>query len=188
MVAPACPSLVTRPAHSFQFIRCLEDFCLGDVPDEFPNNLTSCSGFTRALSTVSPQWRCGPVTRPSLRLFPAPRRPSNRLPPWHRSQRGGHKAYKSPGRDPQPRVSGKEQFLRQHDAPRCVACTGVRLLPVNPRRYGVTGDSRSESAAAQNLSPLSRHPAGFETSRPTGAPASRVQKYRAISGPLLPRA
>src|SRR6267378_3701356 len=79
-VAPACPSLVSQPAHSFQFVRRLEDFCLAAAPDEFPNNLTSCSGFTRALSTVSPQCRCGPVTRPVAPTFPSTAPASNSSP------------------------------------------------------------------------------------------------------------
>ncbi len=36
----------------------------------FASNFTMCSGFTRALSTVSPQCRCGPVTRPVAPTFP----------------------------------------------------------------------------------------------------------------------
>ncbi len=36
----------------------------------FSSNFTMCSGFTRALSTVSPQCRCGPVTRPVAPTFP----------------------------------------------------------------------------------------------------------------------
>ena len=36
----------------------------------FSSNFTMCSGFTRALSTVSPQCRCGPVTRPVAPTLP----------------------------------------------------------------------------------------------------------------------
>ena len=36
----------------------------------FSSNFTMCNGFTRALSTVSPQCRCGPVTRPVAPTFP----------------------------------------------------------------------------------------------------------------------
>jgi len=39
----------------------------------------------------------------------------------------------------------------------------------------VTRDSYSESAVSQNSNRLSRHPAVFETSHPTSAPASRDQ-------------
>src|SRR5258708_7383600 len=54
--------------------------CVRDQPDtarvhlvaahSIPGRFTICSGFTRALSTVSPQWRCGPVTRPVAPTFP----------------------------------------------------------------------------------------------------------------------
>src|ERR1700731_1267439 len=54
-LAPACHFLVSGPAHLFQFFWGLEDFCLAAFRDEFPNSVTSCSGFTRAFSTVSPQ-------------------------------------------------------------------------------------------------------------------------------------
>lgn len=37
----------------------------------FSNNLTRSSGFTRARSTVNPQCRCGPVTRPVAPTFPS---------------------------------------------------------------------------------------------------------------------
>src|SRR5439155_15463173 len=61
---PTCPHLVCRPARSFQFVWGLEDFFRVASSVAFPNSFTMCSGFTRALSTVSPQCRCGPVTRP----------------------------------------------------------------------------------------------------------------------------
>src|SRR6267378_5719533 len=63
-------SLVSRPAHSFHSLLALADPCLCPTAG-FPNNFTSCSGFTRALSTVSPQWRWGPVTRPVAPTFPS---------------------------------------------------------------------------------------------------------------------
>ncbi len=45
-----------------------------------PTSLTICKGFTRALSTVRPQWRCGPVTRPVAPTFPSTS-PASRISP-----------------------------------------------------------------------------------------------------------
>jgi hypothetical protein len=39
-------------------------------PHSLPSNFTICRGFTLALSTVRPQCRCGPVTRPVAPTFP----------------------------------------------------------------------------------------------------------------------
>ena len=50
------------------------------VPTQGSSSLTICKGFTRALSTVRPQWRCGPVTRPVAPTFPSTS-PASRISP-----------------------------------------------------------------------------------------------------------
>jgi len=50
------------------------------VPTQGPSSLTICRGFTRALSTVRAQWRCGPVTRPVAPTFPSTS-PASRISP-----------------------------------------------------------------------------------------------------------
>src|SRR2546430_12823437 len=67
---PACPLLVFRPPRSFHLVLRLEDFFLGGTSGEFSNSFTRSIGFTRARSTVSPQCKCGPVTRPVAPTFP----------------------------------------------------------------------------------------------------------------------
>ncbi len=52
----------TRCGHSGLFPR---------VRAQFSSSLTICSGFTRARSTVKPQCRCGPVTRPVAPTLPS---------------------------------------------------------------------------------------------------------------------
>src|SRR5882724_9818975 len=56
---------------------------LGAAPgalSQGPSSLTICKGFTRALSTVRTQWRCGPVTRPVAPTFPSTS-PASRISP-----------------------------------------------------------------------------------------------------------
>jgi len=50
------------------------------APTQGPNSFTICRGFTRALSTVRPQWRCGPVTRHVAPTFPNTS-PASRISP-----------------------------------------------------------------------------------------------------------
>jgi len=75
-----------RPIHSEGFLprqtrAVTQSFSLGNGlgvalnlhsrPYSFARSFTICSGFTRALSTVKPQCRCGPVTRPVAPTLPS---------------------------------------------------------------------------------------------------------------------
>src|SRR2546425_5808162 len=63
--------LVFRLTQLFHLVLRLRDLFLAGTSGEFPNSFTSNSGFTRARSTVSPQCKCGPVTRPVAPTFPS---------------------------------------------------------------------------------------------------------------------
>src|SRR5216684_752375 len=71
-------SLSSVPASNFvsfcselHFVPDLEGFFRTASPEALSRSFTIRSGFTRAFSTVSPQCRCGPVTRPVAPTFPS---------------------------------------------------------------------------------------------------------------------